>query len=204
MSPTGPHRNPLHIVPATAEMREDTTCVVRDAFWDVYAPGATEHLVWERALDGHADAVDGLTLVAMKDGEVRGCILGTRAWITPAAATNPARDAKIPALVMGPVAVGPHHQRKGVGSLLVLEFLTRARARREKGVFVFGDPCFYGRFGFRSAAHWAITDSEGGTPEHFMGLELQAGDLAHSAGTLTYSDLYTVASAPAHEHSHAA
>jgi len=61
-----------------------------------------------------------------------------------------------PAVGLGPVAVRPDRQRRGVGTALVHALLGAAEARAETLVAVLGEPTFYGRFGFRPAAELAI------------------------------------------------
>ena len=58
-------------------------------------------------------------------------------------------DSSIVGYILAPLAVSPEHQKKGVGSNLInagIDMLTRDGA----GVLlVYGDPAYYGRFGFR-------------------------------------------------------
>lgn len=53
---------------------------------------------------------------------------------------------------LGPVAVMPGHQCRGIGAALVREAVARARAAAIRAVFVLGDPAWYRRFGFEPAA----------------------------------------------------
>ena len=55
-------------------------------------------------------------------------------------------------LALGPVAVTPAWQGRGIGSALVREAVREARDARASAIFVLGDPEFYGRLGFESAA----------------------------------------------------
>jgi putative acetyltransferase len=50
--------------------------------------------------------------------------------------------------LLGPLAVAPSWQRRGVGSALVREGLRRLAAQRVARVLVLGDPRYYRRFGF--------------------------------------------------------
>jgi putative acetyltransferase len=50
--------------------------------------------------------------------------------------------------VLGPVAVDPDHQGKGVGRALIGAGEAAMRARGAKGLTVLGDPEIYARFGF--------------------------------------------------------
>ena len=49
---------------------------------------------------------------------------------------------------LGPVSVKPERQGEGVGSALIREGLDRLRAMGAAGCVVFGEPAYYGRFGF--------------------------------------------------------
>ncbi len=60
-----------------------------------------------------------------------------------------------PVALLGPLAVAPARQRRGVGSALVREGLGRLRGRPHHAVFVLGDPTYYARFGFAPQDHVA-------------------------------------------------
>jgi putative acetyltransferase len=61
-----------------------------------------------------------------------------------------ADEARVPALALGPIAVLPAFQRRGIGGRLIQCGLAAANGRGIPLVFVLGDPDFYGRFGFRA------------------------------------------------------
>ena len=126
--------------------------IVRDAFWDKYAPGCSEHFVVHR-LRASAAAVPELCLAAERNGELAGGI-----WYAKAAIRRDGRE--IPVLTMGPVCVRPEKQGEGIGSALIRETLARA-AGRAPAVLIYGDPAYYRRFGFRPASDFGITDAEG-------------------------------------------
>ena len=52
------------------------------------------------------------------------------------------------AFVMGPVAVAETHQRQGVGRVLIEDGLRKMRAMGVDVILVYGDPDYYGAFGF--------------------------------------------------------
>jgi len=97
----------------------------------------TEHLIVE-ALRA-ADALE-LSLVAEIDGEVVGHIAFSTASIGGASSGW---------FLLGPVAVLPDHQGKGIGRALVETGLDALRSRGARGCILVGDPAFYCRFGFR-------------------------------------------------------
>ncbi|WP_018265334.1 GNAT family N-acetyltransferase [Methylosinus sp. LW4] len=72
---------------------------------------------------------------------------------------------------LGPVAVLSEHRRQGVGATLIDAGLARLRAAGAAGCVVFGEPKYYGRFGFRSHAGLRFV---GGPPELFMALPFAA------------------------------
>jgi putative acetyltransferase len=86
--------------------------------------------------------VDGaltLSLVVEHDGYIVGHVAvsplqlsdGSRGWYA-----------------LGPLSVGPGHQRQGLGTRLVREALAQLQALGAAGCVVLGEPAFYARFGF--------------------------------------------------------
>jgi len=51
---------------------------------------------------------------------------------------------------LGPLAVLPRHQSRGIGSMLTQAALAELRRRGGVGCVVLGDPRYYGRFGFEA------------------------------------------------------
>lgn len=82
-------------------------------------------------------------LLAESGGQVIGHIAFTSCNITPG---NHA------AALLGPLAVAPVRQAKGIGSKLVRHGLERMGRQAVPVVFVLGAPGFYGRFGFTADA----------------------------------------------------
>jgi len=66
---------------------------------------------------------------------------------------------------LGPIAVAPGSQGRGIGSMLVMEGLARLRGRGAAGCVVLGRPQYYGRFGFRADAGLVLPDVPA---EYFM------------------------------------
>lgn len=126
--------------------------LVRDSFWDKYAPGCAEHLVVHR-LRGSAEAVPELCLAAEENGSLVGGI-----WYARAAVRN--GSTLHPVLTMGPVCVKSDRQARGIGGELIRRTLADA-AGMAPAVLIYGDPNYYRRFGFRPASDFGITDSEG-------------------------------------------
>ena len=51
---------------------------------------------------------------------------------------------------LGPISVLPEHQRRGVGSRLMMEAMQRLRDIGAVGCVLVGDPAYYTRFGFHN------------------------------------------------------
>jgi len=62
---------------------------------------------------------------------------------------------EVPAALLGPLAVAPDNQRRGIGGEIVRAGLARLAEAGCHGVFVLGDPAYYARFGFRGGARIA-------------------------------------------------
>jgi putative acetyltransferase len=94
-----------------------------------------------------ADAgwLPAFSLVAVVDDEVVGHVVATRGQV-----------GEHPALGLGPIAVGPDHQGRGVGTALVHAVVGAAEARDEVLVALLGEPGFYARVGFRPAAELGV------------------------------------------------
>jgi putative acetyltransferase len=89
-------------------------------------------------------------------------------------------------MALGPMAVVPSRQRRGIGTALVRAGLEACADRDEPVVFVLGHPGFYTRFGFRPApplglrCPWPVPD------EVFMVAELRPGAIGDRQGTVRY------------------
>lgn len=179
----------LTLRPERPEQHTDIEALVRDAFWDRYAPGCSEPLVVHR-LRHHPDACPPLCLAAERDGQLVGGIWYAKASIRTREGTT------TPLLTFGPVAVRPDLQRQGIGSALIRRTLEHARQTTHfPAVVIYGNPDFYTRFGFRPAADFGITDAEGNDYPALLVLPLNADALP--AGAFLEGDAYHVSDADA-------
>lgn len=152
-----------------------TEYLTRESFWNIYRPGCTEHLVLHR-LRNSAAYIKELDLIALQDGEIVGHIISTRARVMDA------QELGREILCVGPLAVLPALQKKGIGAMLMNESIKRAREMGFAGLILFGRPEYYHRFGFRNAKAFGITTKEGQNFEPFMALELQKDGLSEVKG----------------------
>jgi predicted N-acetyltransferase YhbS len=92
-------------------------------------------------------------------------------------------DGDLPALLLGPLAVDPAYQRRGIGEALLLESLARAVSRGHRLVLLVGAPDYYTRYGFRPAAPLGFT-MQGEDPARLMVLALDAAGSTLLGGEL--------------------
>lgn len=153
--------------PCLAEDHEAVGRLVEAAF------GGTDEALLVDRLRRDGDAA--IELVAEAGGQVVG-----HALFSP-------MGAPFRALALAPLAVAPARQRRGIGDSLVREGLRLARSGGWDGVFVLGDPRYYGRFGFEAALAEGFACTYAGP--HLMARSLGAELPAHS-GTLTYAGAF--------------
>ena len=85
---------------------------------------------------------------------------------------------------LGPVSVLPSHQRRGIGSALIMDALLALSGSGAAGCVVLGTPSFYERFGFK--ANDALT-LPGAPPENFLAV---AFDSSPARGTVSYHEAF--------------
>jgi len=154
--------------------------LTREAFWDLYHPGCSEHLIVHKIRDVPA-FIRELSLVACDGDTVVGNIMYSRAKVVNA------QNQEFEVLCMGPIGVLPACQKKGIGSQLMNASIQKAKALGFRAVIIFGNPTYYHRFGFVNAQQYGITTPTGDNFDAFMALELYDGALQGIAGKF-YAD----------------
>lgn len=125
-----------------------------------------------------ADAVT-LSMVAVIGAEVVGHVLATPVTVR----TDHGEE---PLVGLGPVAVLPEQQGRGIGTLLIETTLELLREARHAGVVVLGHPNYYPRFGFIPAGRWSLQWDHEAPDEAFMALELSPGLLTDITGVVRF------------------
>jgi putative acetyltransferase len=140
--------------------------VLAAAFADARAPGpdAPVEVGLVDALRASPEWIPPLALVAEGgNGAVAGYVVCTRGWV-----------GEWPALGLGPLAVAPAAQARGVGSALMHAVLGAADALGEPLVALLGHTGFYPRFGFRPAAELGVDAPEPAWGAYFQARPLTA------------------------------
>jgi putative acetyltransferase len=117
---------------------------------------------------------------AGRPGEVVGHVVCTRATLTGAAG-------RLDVLGLGPLGVRPDRQGRGVGSALVHAVLAAADALGEPLVVLLGDPAYYVRFGFVTAADLGVRSPVEAWGAYFQARPLTAHDAEAHRGAFAYA-----------------
>jgi predicted N-acetyltransferase YhbS len=116
---------------------------------------------------------DGLALVARNGRKLVGSV---RLWNIDAGSKA--------ALLLGPLAIDPSMQGKGVGAGLMHLAVARARDLGHAGIILVGDPEYYDRFGFSAEHTGGLVMPAPVERRRFLGLELSEGALAGAEGRI--------------------
>lgn len=119
--------------------------------------------------------VDALCTVIREDGRLRGSL---RFWPVVIGSE------RIPALLLGPVAVAPEDRGKGYARALIWDGLDRARALGYRIVLLVGDEPYYAQFGFARGPAEGLALPGPVDPKRFLGLALEPGALTGVYGML--------------------
>jgi HAD superfamily hydrolase (TIGR01509 family) len=119
-----------------------------------------------------------LSMVALQDGRLVGHVLFTPVTFDPPQAGRRG-------LGIGPLAVLPEFQRKGIGSRLMRAGLDHVRRLGYDFAVLLGDPGFYSRFGFTPGRGFGLAGDYGAGDE-FQARELTPGALANVHGRVKY------------------
>jgi putative acetyltransferase len=119
-----------------------------------------------------------ISLVADEDSLLMGHIL-----FTP---VNLSGHPELKFMGLGPVAVLPEHQGKGVGSALIVAGLEQCKRLGFGACVVLGHKDYYPRFGFTPSVNFGIKCEYDVPPEVFMVIELEPGYLHGATGIIQY------------------
>lgn len=157
--------------------------LTREAFWNIHVPGCDEHFCLHN-LRNSPDFIPALDYVALDGGQIVGHILYSRATIVD----SQGRQKEV--LCFGPVSVLPSLQKMGIGSALIHHSIGAAKATKYPAICIYGDPRYYGRFGFRCAERYEIKTSDDKYAFALMALELKPNALSNISGRFIESPAF--------------
>jgi len=169
-----------------SERPEDVVSVealTREAFWNLHVPGCSEHLV-ARQLRASRDFLPELDLVALEDGRVIGNILFSRSRVIGPMNEN------FETVTFGPVSVLPECQKRGVGRALIERGLQAAREAGHSAVIIYGNPDYYGKYGFQPGKAYGIRTADGKYHAALQALPLAPGALDGVSGRFLESEAF--------------
>jgi len=124
-----------------------------------------------------------VSLVAETEGQVIGHILFSPVFVETGAGDRLCMG-------LGPMAVLPTFQNRGVGSELVNRGLARCRELEAAAVFVLGHPDYYPRFGFQPAAPRGFRYKKERFDPFFFVIELEEGFRETASGLVRYHSAF--------------
>lgn len=170
----------------------ETENVTREAFWNHYSPGCSEHYLIHlmRACPAFLPELD---FVAIHDGRIVGNIMYLKTVIEG----DDGREYEV--LSLGPVSVLPQCQGQGVGGRLIDHTKDLARAMGYRAVFLYGDPDYYARLGFVPAGQIGIRTADDMYAAALQVCELREKALSDIKGRYLEDPVYEVDEAAAAE-----
>lgn len=133
-----------------------------------------------RLRDGVAPVADLCLVAEAEDGTLRGTL---RFW--PVDIVDDEAGERVPALLLGPIAVSGGLRKTGVGSLLMRAGLEKARELGHRAVLLVGDESYYSRFGFSRVLAERLALPGPVELDRFLALELDEGALDGVSGMVS-------------------
>ena len=163
--------------------------LTREAFWNVYRPGCTEHYVLNQYRT-NTDFIPELDFVMEEDNMIIGHVMFSKAEIKLDDGSS------FPSWTFGPISIHPDYKRKGYGLKLLQYALEKAK---EMGIGLLqmeGNIEFYKHAGFELASklkiHYHAEPRESEVP-YFLAQELIPGYWGNREGTYCPPKGYFVA-----------
>ena len=139
--------------------------LTREAFWNYYVPGCTEHYL-THTMRSHKDFIKELGYVIEVDGKIIGNVMYTKGKLTD----ENGEEKEV--ISFGPVCVHPDYQRMGYGKALLHYTFDKAIEMGYDTIIIFGNPVNYVARGFKSCHKYNVTLEGGVCPMAMMLKEL--------------------------------
>ena len=153
--------------------------LTREAFWNVYRPGCTEHFVLNQYRT-NPDFIPDLDFVMEEDNQIIGHVMFSKAELM----LDDGR--RVPSWTFGPICIHPDYKRKGYGLKLLQFALEKAREMGIGFLCMEGNIEFYKNAGFGLASklniHYHAEPKDAEVP-YFLAQELIPGWLQNNGVT---------------------
>lgn len=159
--------------------------VAREAFWNLYFPGAEEHVVVNK-LRKHKDFIPELTYVIEVDGRIKGAIFYSNSAIV-------SKDgSEYKTISFGPVFISPDMHRMGLGRRLITYSIEEAKKLGYTAITTLGYPYHYEPYGFVGGKKYDVSMEDGKFYKGLLVLELKKGALDNVSGYAAFSEALEV------------
>ena len=169
--------------------------LTREAFWNVYRPGCTEHFVLNQYRN-NPDFIPELDFVMEIDGKIIGHIMFSKAELLIDEPFGQEGNKAVPSWTFGPISIHPDYKRQGYGLKLLQYALEKARELGVGFLCMEGNIDFYRHAGFDLASklhiHYHAEPKDAEVP-YFLAQELLPGYLNGIEATYTPPKGYFIA-----------
>ena len=129
--------------------------LTREAFWNVYRPGCTEHYVLNQYRT-NPDFIPELDFVMEIEGKIMGHIMFSKAELLIEEPHDREGNRVVPSWTFGPISIHPEYKRQGYGLKLLQHALKKAREQGVGFLCMEGNIDFYRHAGFSLASRMGI------------------------------------------------
>ncbi len=171
-----------------SEQASDFKCVeelAREAFWNLYFPGANEHFV-VHVMRNHRDYIKDLSFVIEVNNQVQGAIFFTYSKVCLDNGDH------VDCISFGPVFISPKLHRQSLGKKLITHAIGIAKNMGYKAILTLGYPYHYTPYGFVGAKKYNISMPDGNFYTGLLALPLIEGSLDNIKGYAVFSDVFEV------------
>lgn len=155
--------------------------ITREAFWNLYFPGAVEHLLVHN-IRKHPDYIPELSYVIELDNQIIGSIFYTKAKVIDK------EGVAHPIITFGPVSISPAYHRQGFGRMLIEHSLAEAKRLGFNAIILSGFTYHYHPYGFVGTKKYNISMPDGKFYTGVMALPLFEGALDGISGSVHFSE----------------
>ena len=156
--------------------------VTREAFWNLYFPGCSEHLVVHN-MRKHPDFIPELSFVIEVDDVIVGSIFYTHSKVVSE------DDTEHKTITFGPVSILPSMHRKGLGRKLISHSIEAAKKLGHSAILTLGYPYHYEPYGFVGGKKYGISMPDGKFYKGLLVLPLYEGALDTISGHAIFADV---------------